>query len=177
VRVGSHLWSQGFPAKKFANRSGQRSSSTGRIAVRPGLCDVKPADRSPQLVPPHDPLGSRTITSHLRESNAFAMIVLGIGVAHARAVRSGCRSIFKRGRSRFLDHHALVFDFWAAIHDNFDPEAKAAFPPQPRFQFSDGYLTLNCPKEKAAPLTDWLIAPPGLRRDAGLCFHGGTPAL
>jgi hypothetical protein len=82
---------------------------------------------------------------------------------------------FKRRRSRFPDRHALVFDFWAAIHDNFDPEAKAAFPPQPRFQFSDGYLTLNCPKDKAAPLADWLIAPPGPRRDAGLCFHCGNP--
>jgi len=53
------------------------------------------------------------------------MIVLGIALAHARAVRSGRQSIFKRERSRFLDRQALVFDFWAAGHDDLDSEAKA----------------------------------------------------
>jgi hypothetical protein len=33
---------------------------------------------------------SKTVTSHLPQSNAFAMIVLGIALAHAQAVWSGC---------------------------------------------------------------------------------------
>ncbi len=61
------------------------------------------------------------------------MIVLGMAVAYARAVWSG-RWSFKRGCSRFLDRQALVFDFWAAVHDDFNPEARAAFPPRLRFQ-------------------------------------------
>jgi len=59
-------------------------------------------------------------------------------------------------------------------------EAKAAFSARLRFHSSDGRLTLNCPKEKAAPLADWLIAQgagPCLRRGAGLCVFGRKPAL
>jgi ATP phosphoribosyltransferase len=37
-------------------------------------------------------------------------------------------------------------------------EAKAGFAARMRFHASDGRLTLNCPKDKAAPLADWLIA-------------------
>jgi ATP phosphoribosyltransferase len=37
-------------------------------------------------------------------------------------------------------------------------EAKAGFAARARFHASDGRLTLNCPKDKAAPLADWLIA-------------------
>ncbi len=37
-------------------------------------------------------------------------------------------------------------------------EAKAAFSARARFHAADGRLTLNCPKDKAAPLADWLIA-------------------
>jgi ATP phosphoribosyltransferase len=37
-------------------------------------------------------------------------------------------------------------------------EAKAVFSARLRFHAADGRLTLNCPKDKAAPLADWLIA-------------------
>ena len=37
-------------------------------------------------------------------------------------------------------------------------EAKAAFSARLRFFSADGRLALNCPKDKAAPLADWLIA-------------------
>ena len=37
-------------------------------------------------------------------------------------------------------------------------EAKAGFNARIRFHGSDGRLNLNCPKDKAAPLADWLIA-------------------
>lgn len=37
-------------------------------------------------------------------------------------------------------------------------QAQAGFNARIRFQGSDGRLTLNCPKDKAAPLADWLIA-------------------
>ena len=37
-------------------------------------------------------------------------------------------------------------------------KAKAGFNARIRFHGSDGRLTLNCPKDKAAPLADWLIA-------------------
>ncbi len=37
-------------------------------------------------------------------------------------------------------------------------EAKAAFAARARFQRADGHLTLNCPKDRAVPLADWLIA-------------------
>jgi ATP phosphoribosyltransferase len=37
-------------------------------------------------------------------------------------------------------------------------DAKAGFAARMRFHASDGRLTLNCPKDKAAPLADWLIA-------------------
>jgi ATP phosphoribosyltransferase len=36
--------------------------------------------------------------------------------------------------------------------------AKAAFSARARFHAADGRLTLNCPKDEAAPLADWLIA-------------------
>jgi ATP phosphoribosyltransferase len=37
-------------------------------------------------------------------------------------------------------------------------DAKAVFAARMRLHASDGRLTLNCPKDKAAPLADWLIA-------------------
>jgi ATP phosphoribosyltransferase len=37
-------------------------------------------------------------------------------------------------------------------------EAKAAFSARLRFYAADGRLALNCPKDRAAPLADWLIA-------------------
>ena len=37
-------------------------------------------------------------------------------------------------------------------------EAKAAFSARARFHAADGCLTLNCSKDRAAPLADWLIA-------------------
>jgi ATP phosphoribosyltransferase len=37
-------------------------------------------------------------------------------------------------------------------------KAKAAFSARLRFFAADGRLALNCPKDKAAPLADWLIA-------------------
>ena len=37
-------------------------------------------------------------------------------------------------------------------------EVKAGFSAQIRLHGSDGRLSLNCPKDKAAPLADWLIA-------------------
>ena len=42
--------------------------------------------------------------------------------------------------------------------DNLCAEAKAAFSARVRFQSADGRLTLNCPKNRAALLADWLIA-------------------
>ncbi len=41
---------------------------------------------------------------------------------------------------------------------NLCAEAKAAFSARVRFQSADGHLTLNCPKNRAALLADWLIA-------------------
>jgi ATP phosphoribosyltransferase len=46
----------------------------------------------------------------------------------------------------------------APVADSFFAEAKAAFSARLRFHGSDGRLTLGCPKDKAAPLADWLIA-------------------
>ena len=40
----------------------------------------------------------------------------------------------------------------------FRSNAKAAFSARARFHAADGRLTLNCPKDEAAPLADWLIA-------------------
>ncbi|MGH6841575.1 MAG: ATP phosphoribosyltransferase, partial [Methylocella sp.] len=42
--------------------------------------------------------------------------------------------------------------------DSLFAEAKAAFSARARFYAADGRLSLNCPKDKAAPLADWLIA-------------------
>jgi ATP phosphoribosyltransferase len=42
--------------------------------------------------------------------------------------------------------------------DSLFAEAKAAFSACARFHAADGRLSLNCPKDKAAPLADWLIA-------------------
>jgi ATP phosphoribosyltransferase len=44
------------------------------------------------------------------------------------------------------------------LDDDLLAEAKAAFAARPRVHAADGRLTLNCPKDKAAPLADWLIA-------------------
>jgi hypothetical protein len=44
------------------------------------------------------------------------------------------------GRSCFLAREALVFDFWAAVHEDVDAEAKAAFSAQLRFQSRDTRL-------------------------------------
>ena len=44
------------------------------------------------------------------------------------------------------------------VEERLIAEAKAAFSARLRFHASDGRLTLNCPKDKAAPLADWLIA-------------------
>ncbi|WGJ14831.1 ATP phosphoribosyltransferase [Methylocapsa sp. D3K7] len=49
----------------------------------------------------------------------------------------------------------------AVLSDVTEPviaQAKAGFAARIRFHGSDGRLTLNCPKDKAAPLADWLIA-------------------
>ena len=43
------------------------------------------------------------------------------------------------------------------LEDSLLAEAKAVFAAR-LFHSSDGRLILNCPKDKAAPLADWLIA-------------------
>ena len=44
------------------------------------------------------------------------------------------------------------------IEDSLFVQAKESFSARLRFRAADGRLTLNCPKDKAAPLADWLIA-------------------
>ena len=44
------------------------------------------------------------------------------------------------------------------LEDHRLAEAKAAFSARAQFHAADGRLILNCPKDKAAPLADWLIA-------------------
>jgi ATP phosphoribosyltransferase len=51
-----------------------------------------------------------------------------------------------------------VSAFLLKLEEGLFAEAKAAFSVRARFHTADGRLTLNCPKEKAAPLADWLIA-------------------
>jgi ATP phosphoribosyltransferase len=51
-----------------------------------------------------------------------------------------------------------VSAFVLKLEDELLAEAKAAFSARARFHAADGRLTLNCPKDKAAPLADWLIA-------------------
>jgi ATP phosphoribosyltransferase len=43
------------------------------------------------------------------------------------------------------------------FEDSLFAEAKAAFSARARFHAADGRVSLNCPKDKAAPLADWLI--------------------
>ncbi len=50
-----------------------------------------------------------------------------------------------------------VSAFAVKLEDDLLAEAKAAFSARARFH-ADGRLILNCPKDKAAPLADWLIA-------------------
>ncbi len=51
-----------------------------------------------------------------------------------------------------------VSAFVLKLDDDLLAEAKAAFSARARFHAGDGRLTLNCPKDRAAPLADWLIA-------------------
>jgi ATP phosphoribosyltransferase len=51
-----------------------------------------------------------------------------------------------------------VSAFVSKLDDDLLAEAKAAFSARARFHAADGHLILNCPKDKAAPLADWLIA-------------------
>jgi len=51
-----------------------------------------------------------------------------------------------------------VSAFILKLDDDLLAEAKAAFSAHARFHAADGRLILNCPKDKAAPLADWLIA-------------------
>jgi ATP phosphoribosyltransferase len=44
------------------------------------------------------------------------------------------------------------------LEDSLLAKAKAAFSARLRVQSNDGRLILNCPKDKAAPFADWLIA-------------------
>jgi ATP phosphoribosyltransferase len=49
-----------------------------------------------------------------------------------------------------------VSAFVLKLDDHLLAEAKASF--SARVHAADGRLTLNCPKDEAAPLADWLIA-------------------
>jgi ATP phosphoribosyltransferase len=51
-----------------------------------------------------------------------------------------------------------VFAVLSRFEDSALAEAKVAFSAQLRYYAADGRLALNCPKDKAAPLADWLIA-------------------
>jgi ATP phosphoribosyltransferase len=51
-----------------------------------------------------------------------------------------------------------VSAFGLKLEDELLAQAKAAFSARARFHAADGRLILNCPKDKAAPLADWLIA-------------------
>jgi ATP phosphoribosyltransferase len=51
-----------------------------------------------------------------------------------------------------------VSAFILKLDDDLLAEAKAAYSARARFHAADGRLILNCPKDKAAPLADWLIA-------------------
>jgi ATP phosphoribosyltransferase len=88
-----------------------------------------------------------------------ANLVASVGADWSAGPRETARIILSRiaaeEEARTTREVSAVLSRW---EDSLFANAKAAFSARARFHAADGRLTLNCPKDEAAPLADWLIA-------------------
>jgi len=88
-----------------------------------------------------------------------ANLVASVGADWSPGPRETARIILSRiaaeEEARTTREVSAVLSRW---EDSLFANAKAAFSARARFHAADGRLTLNCPKDEAAPLADWLIA-------------------
>jgi ATP phosphoribosyltransferase len=88
-----------------------------------------------------------------------ANLVASVGADWSPGSRETARIILSRiaaeEEARTTREVSAALSRW---EDSQFAEAKAAFSARARFQAADGRLILNCPKDRAAPLADWLIA-------------------
>jgi ATP phosphoribosyltransferase len=88
-----------------------------------------------------------------------ANLVASLGADWNLQAREKARSILSRiAAEEEARTTREVFAVLPRFVDSSFAEAKAAFSSRLRFYAADGRLALNCPKDKAAPLADWLIA-------------------
>jgi ATP phosphoribosyltransferase len=143
----------------------ERHVADYRIVESLGATEGAPAAGKAELIVDITTTGSTLAANALR--------VLDDGVilrsqANLVAALRADWSTFAREKARIILAHiaaeeeARTTREVSALLPQFDEtllaQAKAAFSARLRFSASDGRLTLNCPKDKAAPLADWLIA-------------------
>jgi ATP phosphoribosyltransferase len=143
----------------------ERHVSDYRIVESLGATEGAPAAGQAELIVDITTTGATLAANALKllEDGTIlrsqANLVASVNAEWSGGARENARMILSRiaaeEEARTTREVSAVLSRFA---DSAVAEAKAAFGARIRFHASDGRLTLNCPKDKAAPLADWLIA-------------------
>ncbi len=143
----------------------ERHVSDYRIVESLGATEGAPAAGQAELIVDITTTGATLLANALKILDdgtilrSQANLVASLRADWSAGSRESARIILSRiaaeEEARTTREVSAVLSRW---EDGLLAEAKAGFFARLRFLASDGHLTLNCPKDKAAPLADWLIA-------------------
>ncbi len=143
----------------------ERHVSDYRIVESLGATEGAPAAGQAELIVDITTTGATLLANALKILDdgtilrSQANLVASLRADWSAASRESARIILSRiaaeEEARTTREVSAVLSRW---EEGLLAEAKADFLARLRFLASDGRLTLNCPKDKAAPLADWLIA-------------------
>ncbi|WP_036259469.1 ATP phosphoribosyltransferase [Methylocapsa aurea] len=156
-------------ATKYVNLTrrffAQRHVSDYRIVESSGATEGAPAAGQAELIVDITTTGSTLLANALKILDdgvilrSQANLVASLHADWTPGTRESARVILSRiaaeEEARMTREVSTVL---ARLDDDLLAEAEAAFCARLRSHAGDGRLTLNCPKDRVAPLADWLIA-------------------
>jgi ATP phosphoribosyltransferase len=142
----------------------ERHVADYRIVESLGATEGAPAAGKAELIVDITTTGATLLANALKILDdgtilrSQANLVASVGADWSPGPRETARIILSRiaaeEEARTTREVSAVLSRW---EESLFAEAKAAYAAR-RFHAADGRLILNCPKDKAAPLADWLIA-------------------
>lgn len=159
-------------ATKYVNLTrrffAERHVTDYRIVESSGATEGAPAAGQAELIVDITTTGATLLANALKTLDdgvilrSQANLVASINASWTPLVRENARVILSRiaaeEEARTTREVSTVL---ATFGDSSRAEAKALFSARLRHHASDGRLVLNCPKDRVAPLADWLIAQGG----------------
>ncbi|MFZ3324524.1 MAG: ATP phosphoribosyltransferase [Methylocella sp.] len=143
----------------------ERHVADYRIVESLGATEGAPAAGKAELIVDITTTGATLLANALKILDdgtilrSQANLVASVGADWSAGPRETARIILSRiaaeEEARTTREVSAVLSRW---EDSLFANAKTAFSARARFHAADGRLTLNCPKDEAAPLADWLIA-------------------